>query len=130
MVRFFRKQLFSAFFDWLEVNKEHLGAKWYSQLYNEARNGESTCDNALKIVGTSMWMFMMIVQCGGVLAGIGPNNVNLQEIPEGLDERSTKRILNLIASCLSLQYLPKEIAEEEIPIISSKKFSLKLYTQG
>ena len=125
-IRLFRNQLLEAFFDWLEVNKEYIG-KWYSRLYNEAKKCD--CDTAVKIMGVSMWMFNMIANCG-VAAGIGPNDVKLHGIAEGLDEKSTKRILHLIAACMSLQYLPPEIAKAEIPVITSKKFSLKLYTQG
>jgi hypothetical protein len=46
-----------------------------------------------------------------------------------LDEKSTKRLLLLIQACLSLQYLPRELAEKEFPIISGKHFSLKLFVQ-
>lgn len=124
MVRLFKKSLFSAFYDWLEANKEALG-KWYSKLYNEAKNAED-CNTAVKIMGTSMWMFNMAANCG-VSAGIGPSDVKIVSIDPSLDEKTTKRLLYVIAACMSLQYLPKEHATKEFPVISSKRFSLKLY---
>jgi hypothetical protein len=126
-VRLFRTQLFEAFFNWLETNKNAIG-KGYDQLYRRGKEAEATCDNAIKIMGTSMWMFNMIAGCG-VLAGIGPNNVSVQEINENLDKKSTMRLLHLISACMRLQGLPREIAAQEIPIISNKKFSLKLWVE-
>ena len=126
-IRLFRKQLFVAFWDWVETNKEAIGEKWYASLKKRGKDAEN-CDTAIKILATSMWMFNMIAGCG-VLAGIGPNNVNLQHLDERLDEKTSKRLLYLIASCMCLQYLPREIATQPIPIISSKKFSLKLWTE-
>jgi hypothetical protein len=128
VIRLFRKQLFSSFYDWVETNKEAIGEKWHKQLSEKGKDAEDECDTALKVMGTAMWVFNMIANCG-VLAGIGPNKVNLVFIAPGLDENSSKRLLHLIAACMSLQYLPKEMATQSIPIISGKKFSLKLFTQ-
>ena len=65
-----------------------------------------------------------------VWVGIGPNRVGeIQRLAEGIDEASTKRLLHMIAACLSLQYLPRELATKEMPIISGKHFSLKLFTE-
>lgn len=75
-----------------------------------------------------MWMFNMIANLG-VMAGVQPNNFDLQSLAPGLDEISSKRILALIAASLGLQGLPPEIRNKEIPIISSKKFSLELFTK-
>ena len=127
-IRLFRKQLFEAFWDWVETNKEAIGEKWYDSLKKRGKDAEADCDTAIKILGTSMWMFNMIASCG-ISAGIGPNNVNLQHIDERLDEKTSKRLLYLIASCMCLQYLPREVITQPIPIISSKKFSLKLWTE-
>lgn len=117
-----------AFFNWLDVNKRAIGEKWYTELYEKGKDAEATCDTAAKIMGTSLWMFNMIANCG-VLAGIGPNSVQLQDLAKGLDKVSTLRILHLISSCMCLQGLPKEIAMQEIPMISSKKFSLQLFAK-
>jgi hypothetical protein len=122
----FREGLFKAFFDWLNANKDKL-EKWYEGLYKEAKDAEAICDSVMKIMGTSMWMFNMMTNCG-VAAGVGPNQVNLQDLG-GLDEKTTKKVLNLIAACISLQGLPKDIIDQQIPIISFKRFSLKLYIQ-
>jgi hypothetical protein len=128
-IQLFREQLFKAFYDWLEANKEAIGEKWYTQLFHEAKNGEDISDNVAAIIGTALWMFNMISECG-VLAGIGPNNVSIHEINPRLDEKSTKRLLLMISSAMGLQYLPKEIATQSIPIISSKRFSLKLWVNS
>lgn len=125
-IRLFRRQLLSAWFDWLEANKEYLG-KWYTRLYNQGKDAD--CNTALKIMGNSMWMFNMAANCG-VSCGIGPDGIKQLSIVEGLDEKTTKSLLIRIVACMNLQYLPKEIALAEIPVISSKKFSLKLYMEG
>jgi len=125
VIRLFRTQLFSAFFNWLEVNKDKIG-KWYSRLYNEAKGAD--VNTAIEIMAVSMWMFNMIACCG-VGAGVGPKGFNLHYLENDLDEDSTKRLLTNIVACMNLQYLPPDIAREEIPVISSKRFSLKLYTQ-
>ena len=128
VIRLFRQQLFSSFYEWLENNKEAIGEKWFKQLSERGKEAEDECDTAIKIMGTSMWMFNMIAGCG-VHAGIGPNSVNIHEIDKHLDEQSTKRLLLIISACMNLQYLPKEIATKQIPIISGRHFSLKLFAQ-
>jgi len=128
VIRLFRKQLFSAFYDWVEANKEVIGEKWYKQLSEKGKEAEDECDTAIKVMGDALWIFNMAANCG-VLAGLGPDKVNIHEIRDGLDEQSTKRLLLMIQACMNLQYLPKEIATQPIPIISGRHFSLKLYTQ-
>jgi hypothetical protein len=123
----FRERLFLAFFDWLDVNKEAIG-KWHDNLYRKGKDAEAECNTIMKIMGDAMWMFNMIANLG-VLAGVGPNHFDLQVLAPGLDEKSSKRLLALIASSLCLQGLPLEIVNQEIPIISSKKFSLELFTR-
>jgi hypothetical protein len=56
-------------------------------------------------------MFNMIANLG-VMAGVGPDMVNLQSIASGTNEQSTKRLLALIASSMNLQYLPRALAKE------------------
>jgi len=126
--RMFRERLFLAFFDWLDTNKQAIGDKWYDDLYKKGKDAEADCDTIMKIMGDAMWMFNMIANLG-VLAGVGPSKVDLQVLAPGLDEKSSRRLLALISSSLCLQGLPLEIAHKEIPIISSKKFSLKLWVQ-
>jgi hypothetical protein len=130
VIRLFRERLFSSLYDWLEVNKEAIGEKWYGQLVERAKDAEDECNSAIKIMGTALWMFNMISNCG-VMAGVGPDSISDQtDYKETeLDEKSTKRMLLLIQACLNLQYLPVEAAKQEIPIISGTKFSLKLFTQ-
>lgn len=125
--RLFRERLFVAFFNWLEINKNTIG-KRYDGLYKEGRKAEAECNTLGHIMGYSMWMFNMIADCG-VMAGIGLNGVNFHSVAEGIDEGSSKRLLALLASSLGLQGLPREIRDKEIPIISSKKFSLQLFAR-
>lgn len=126
-IRMFKKQLFEAYFDWLKKNRETTGERWYKKLKEQGLEAKD-CNSAVKIIGVALWMFNMTSNFG-VLAGIGPNDVKLHEIHEKLDERSTKRLLTLVAACLSLQYLPPPIGKEEIPVISPKRFSLKLWVE-
>jgi len=126
IIRLFHQSLLATFDNWLEKNKEAIGDKWYYRLEQQMK--EADCDTAIKIMGTALWMFNMIAGFG-VLAGIGPDKVSIHEIDKRLDEQSTKRLLLLIQSCMNLQYLPKEIATQPIPVITAKKFSLKLWTE-
>jgi len=127
IIRLFRESLLSALRDWIEKNREAIGEKWYDWFLNKMGDA-SDCDTPIKIMGTAMWTFNMIADMG-VLAGIGPDGVSIHEIREGLDEQSTKRLLLIISSCMNLQYLPREIIDQPIPIISAKQFSLKLFTE-
>jgi len=126
IIRLFRQSLLAAFDNWLEKNREAIG-EWYDFLLKK-REEAGDCDTAIKIMATALWIFNMIAGCG-VLAGIGSDHVSIHEIQEGLDEQSTKRLLLIIQACMNLQYLPKEIINQPIPIISAKQFSLKLYTE-
>ena len=128
LTRLFRERLFAAFYNWLEVNKDVIGEHRYTDLHNKAADYEATCNTIMKIMGGAMWMFNMIANLG-VMAGVGPNHFDLQVLAPGLDETSSKRILALIATSLGLQGLPSEIVNKEVPIISSKKFSLELFTK-
>ena len=123
-IRLFRQSLLVAFDNWLEKNKEAIGDKWYEFLERQMK--ESETDTAIKIMATSMWMFAIISQFG-VLAGMGPDRVSIHEIDKRLDEPSTKRLLLVISSCMNLQYLPSHVINQQIPIISGKRFSLKEY---
>jgi len=122
IIRLFRKSLLDAFGDWLEKNEEAIG-KWYDSLQKQPWRD---CATPIEIVSMALWMFSMIANLG-VLAGVGPNNLNIVEIRKGLDEKSSKRLLLMIQNCLNLQYLPKDIATKPIPIISRKRFSLEEY---
>jgi len=124
IIGLFRRQLLDAFSDWLEKNREAIG-KWYESLQKQTWR---ECATPIEIMGTAMWMFNSVADLG-VLAGIGPNQVNIVEIREGLDKQSTVRLLHLIKACMNLQYLPREIGNKSIPITSAKQFSLKLFTQ-
>ena len=131
MFRLFRKQLFEAFFDWLEVNQKTIGEKWYVDLYNKGKDAEADCNTTFKVFSSSMWMFNMVSNLG-VSAGLGihqEDNYFLQGLSEGIDEKSTRRLLMLMGSCLDLQKLPREILEKEYPIMSAKHFSLGLWVK-
>jgi hypothetical protein len=128
-IRLFRERLFIAFFNWLDVNQKAIGDKWYNDLYKKGKDAEAECNTIMLIMGDALWMMNMIANLG-VLAGVGPNKVNLQGLAPGLDEASSKRLLTLISASLGLQGMPKEILHQEVPIISSKKFSLELFAHG
>jgi hypothetical protein len=125
VIRLFRERLLESFSDWLEKNREAIGEKWYERLQKETWR---ECSTPIEIMGTALWMFNMIAGFG-VLAGVGPDKVSIHEINPRLDEQSTRRLLLIIQACMNLQYLPRDIAAQPIPIISPKKFSLKLFTQ-
>lgn len=114
LVSQFKQGLFSAFHEWIKHHRETIGDKWYHRLLKQEKKAWDGADNAVHLIGIAMWMFNMISQFG-ILAGLGPNSVNLQHLPEEFDEKLTKRMLLLCSSCLCLQYLPPEIAEQEIP---------------
>jgi len=130
MVRLFRERLFANFYEWLETNRQVIGDKWYERFVEMAKKAEDDCNSAIKIIATALWLFNMMSNCG-VMAGLGPDHISDQTDYErtGLDKKSTKRMLLLVQACLNLQYLPKEALKQEIPIISGKHFSLKLFAQ-
>ena len=125
--RMFKERLFLAFYDFLDANKQVIG-RWYEDLYGKAKKGEAECNTFMKLLGDAMWMFNMVAECG-VGAGVGPNHYDLQFLKPGLDEKSSKRILMLISSALCLQQLPQDVMHQEMAIISSTKFSLKLFSE-
>ena len=126
VITMFRKSLFTAFYNWLDVNKEAIGEKWYSRLLNEAKKADA--DTAIHIMATGMWMFASISEFGvGTGMGPPPFKIEFQYFNEKLDKKATLRLLYMISSCMALQYLPKEIATAKIPVITAKKFSLKLW---
>lgn len=123
-IRMFRESLLEAFSNWLEKNKEAIG-KWHDKLQKQPWR---ECATPIEIMGTAMWMFNMVADCG-VMAGIGPDKVDIVEIHPRLDEQSSKRLLLMIQACMNLQYLPEDIIKTPIPIISPKKFSLELWVK-
>jgi len=127
-IRMFRESLFNAFYDWADKNRKATGEKWYSFLTTKGKDAENNCDSAISIMSTSMWMFNMIANLG-VSAGLGPDGAKIHEIAQEIDVQSTHRLLALMATCMNLQYLPKEIGFKPFPIISTKRFSLKLWLQ-
>jgi len=123
----FKEGLFNAFHDWIKKHEDVIGDRWYNDLLKKEKEAWDSCTDAVKLIGTALWMFNMIAQFG-VLTGLGPNSVNIQQIPKGIDEQATKRILILISSCLYLQGLPKEIAYQPIPEAKAPwRFSLAKY---
>jgi len=130
-LRLLRERLFEAFYDWLEKNKHVISENNYTFMFNEAKKkGEDVASTPIGILGTAMWMLNMMGSCG-VMAGVGVNGVSDQtDYKEtGFDEKSTRRLLLLICASMCLQYLPPEMINQPIPVISPKKFSLKLYVE-
>jgi hypothetical protein len=110
----FKEALFSAFHEWIKQNEKAIGDRWFNHLTVQEKKAWEDSNNAIHLIGTALWMFNM-VSGFGVLAGLGPNNVQIHEIRDEIDEKTTKRLLLLISSTLSLQYLPKEISAMRIP---------------
>jgi len=110
----FKETLFSAFHEWIKQNEKTIGDKWFNKLVVEEKKAWEEGDNAIHLIGVALWMFNMVSQFG-VLAGLGPSNFQIHEIRDGIDEKTTKRLLLLISSTLSLQYLPRDIAALQIP---------------
>lgn len=127
LTRTFSERLFAAFFNWLDVNKETIG-KWHADLYKRGKEAEANCNTMMKIMGDALWMFNMVSNLG-VAAGVSPEKVDIQDLAPDIDVAATKRLLTLVQASLNLQGLPIEILKQEVPIISSKKFSLKMLTE-
>ena len=123
-----KKQLYKAFFDWLETNREQLQPKWFNQLWKEAEKSKNETLNLVGLMGVGMWMLAMLNE-QGVIAGIARGKPNVQGLREGLDEKSSMRILNLIASLFCVQGLPMDVLEKQIAEINPKHFSLTAYIQ-
>jgi hypothetical protein len=101
----FLERVSVAMEDWAEANRGAIGDRWFRQIVRESKKYRGRDDPPIPtVIGFALWCFNTVSQFG-VLAGIGPSKVNLQGIPPQLDERSTRRLLLLCASCLSLQYL-------------------------
>jgi hypothetical protein len=126
IIKNIRRMLIEAFAEWLEANKETIGDKWYASLMKQDWRG---CDDISSIMGTAMWVFNMVANLG-VLAGMGPGDYQIHQLADGLDEKNTKRLLVAISTSLNLQYIPRDLVKDfKLPIITSKKFSLKVYVQ-
>ncbi|HKZ93697.1 MAG TPA: hypothetical protein VJ249_03835 [Candidatus Bathyarchaeia archaeon] len=130
IIKHSRRMLLEAFSEWLETNKEAIGEKSYDSLNSTRRGGDwRDCDTIGGIMGTAMWLFNMVANLG-VLAGMGPGNYQIHQIADDLDEKTTKRLLMAISTSLNLQYIPRDLVKDfKLPIITSKKFSLKAYVQ-
>lgn len=123
----FKEGLFNAFHDWIVKNEEAIGDKWFNNLLKREKEAWNMSSNAVSLIAASMWMFNTIAQFG-IMAGIGPADVKLHSIPEGIDEKASKRVLLLCSSVLCLQSLPKEIAYQQIPEAKAPwRFSLAKY---
>ena len=48
LIKLCREQLFSAFYEWLEKNREYLG-KRYSQLYDKEKEAENVAEDAIGV---------------------------------------------------------------------------------
>lgn len=109
-----RQRLFTAFHEWIKHHRTVIGENWYGKLLKQEKIAWRDCTDTIKLIGTSMWMFNIVAQFG-VLAGLGPNNVNIQHLAEDIDEKKTKLLLLWCSSCLGFQRLPQEIIRQEIP---------------
>jgi len=100
----FLERVATAMEGWAKVNRNSIGDIWFKQISKEVKaylNRENP--TTPEVMGFALWCFNTVSHFG-VLAGLGPNEVKLHSIPKNLDEGSTKRLLQLCAACLSLQY--------------------------
>jgi len=107
----FYKSWSDAFQNWIKMNKEAIGEKWYKalnrQLKKIKKKQEKHCNLTVpKIIGYVLWSFNMISSFG-IMCGLGPDGPTLFDysIPERFDRKSTLRLLNICSACLNLQYL-------------------------
>lgn len=121
-----KERLYAAFFDWLKINQETIGTKWYRQLWKEGQAAKADSRTLSGLMGEAMWMLAMINE-QGVSAGIAGGTYHLTAIKVGLNLSTTKRLLRLISAAFCSQTLPLEILDKEVPVITPKHFSLELY---
>ena len=126
--KWLKEKLYSSFFDWLTVNRKSIGERWYSQLRKQGQDAKADSRTLGGLMGEGLWMFNMIANLG-VGAGVMIGDFNLQYLHNGIEEKSTKRLLLFISTTFCVQGLPMDILNKEIPIISPKHFSLELYVQ-
>jgi len=104
LLSLFAGTLCDALTEWVEANREKLGEKWAKFILKETRKFRKSEKTVPGVVGFAMWAFNVVANLG-VQAGLAPGEARIYEIPEWLDEKSTRRVLELCASTVSLQYL-------------------------
>lgn len=108
LARTFLERLCTAMRDWAEANRGAIGDKWYKHIVKSVKRTEKNRNPRIpEVMGFALWCLNTVANLG-VMAGVGPNEYKLLKVPEGVDEKQTKRLLSLIAASLSLQYLPSK----------------------
>ena len=98
------------------------------QLWKQGQDAKANSNKLGGLMGEGLWMLNMIANLG-VGAGVMIGEYNLQYLHNGIEEKSTKRLLLFISTTFCVQGLPMDVLDREIPIISQKHFSLELYVQ-
>jgi len=107
--------LSNVFSEWIEKNKKTLERKagLLKNMIRENKKFVKKCRNGNvvtppDVMGFAMWIFQNVCNFG-VIASLSPNKADIREIPSYIDEKSTRKLLELCASTMSLQYLPREL---------------------
>lgn len=102
----FNDRLLSAFDEWIEYHREHIGGGWYSAFKKELKKmRKNDVSGPADIVARALYIFNMISNLG-VMAGITKDGVQLQCITNpNIDRKRTMRLLYLCSSCIALQHL-------------------------
>ena len=107
LIRLFKKSLFDAideFCNRYECVGDKIIQRWIRGVRKEARKAKKEKMNIKALIGYALWFYNILAQVG-VMAGIGPNRVNIQGIPEWMDARLVKKWLVICSSVFALQYL-------------------------
>ena len=105
-INLFKNTLLNAMEDWLDKHKEIIGDKWFKSMSKEIRKSRKKGEGTVsEVVAFALWFQGHLAEFG-VQVGLAPNKILQLKVPEHLDDAETKRVLNLCASCLALQYLP------------------------
>jgi len=106
LINLTHKALMDKFQIWVDHHKDVIGDKWYKRLNREIKKISKDTEITIpKVMGHSLWIFNIISNFG-VLAGLGPSEVNYQGcLNPKINEKLTRILLELCASSLSLQYL-------------------------
>ena len=105
--KFFADCLSDALDSWIEANKQNINEKWLKFIIRQHRKIKKKKPKTVAdVMAFALWTYNALAQLG-VMAGLGPSQVNLHHMPEHLDRKSTLRLLHLCAATLSLQFLPR-----------------------
>ena len=109
MINLFKTTLFDAIDEFCDKHGEiedKIIQKWIRFIRREMNKAKKKEVNVPTLIAYAMWFYNLLAQMG-VMAGLGPNKVNIVNIPEWMDEKLVKRCLMICSSVLTLQFLPR-----------------------